>query len=207
MTSPLPTVVERDEEAEPAIETLGISRVESRAVLDHQIDLLNEIDDRALRTVRTSIVVLALLVSAGQIAGTSRIRSLRWLPVTAAAAAAVLFVVAILVGMAIYSVSHVPYGIGPTHRTEARDGGYSERKWLTLLMDEYDDWSLELLELTENNARWLAYAQGSFVLGTVVIAVAIAIPLSTIGRATVVLSTVLGAGLIVQGRIPTGDDR
>lgn len=202
MTTPSSAVTETDETAQ---ETLRITRVESRVVLDHQIDLLNEIDERALRTVRTSIVVLALLASAGQIAGPAQIRSLHWIQTTGFALAGILFVLAILVGMAIYTVSHVPYGIGPTHRAEAEDGGYSERDWLKLLLEEYDDWSTEVLELTENNARWLTYAQGSFVGGTIVITVAIAASLPSIGRAGLFASGLVVAVLILLRRVRRGD--
>lgn len=79
--------------------------------------------------------------------------------------------------MAIYSVSNVPYGVGPTHRTEAINGAYREREWLTLLLGEYDEWTAEIRTLTDNNARWLTYVQGAFVGGVMLVAAAVAISL------------------------------
>ena len=47
------------------------------------------------------------------------------------------FFFTIVTGTAIHSVSRIPYGIGPSHRSEACTGGYAEREWLLLLLGEY----------------------------------------------------------------------
>lgn len=173
-------VTDRDGRDQPAIETLRVCRVESRTVLDHRIALLDEIDDKAQRTVPTSLVVLALLISAGQIAGTSGVRSLHWSTGVVFFLAIVLFSFSIVTGMAIYSVSLIPYGIGSAHRFEAIEGNYTEREWLALLLSEYDDWTTEVRTLTENNARWLMYVQGAFVGGVMLVATAVAFSLTSV---------------------------
>lgn len=46
---------------------------ESRAVLDHQVEFLNQMDDAALRTVRTSVIVIGIVVSAASIGTGTRL--------------------------------------------------------------------------------------------------------------------------------------
>lgn len=82
--------------------------------------------------------------------------------------------------MGIYSVSLIPYGIGPAHRFEAIEGNYTEREWLALLLSEYDEWTTEVRTLTENNARWLMYVQGAFVGGVMLVATAVAFSLTSV---------------------------
>jgi hypothetical protein len=43
---------------------LEVVRKESREVLKHQIELLGDIDDKAMRTVRTSVLFIGLVISA-----------------------------------------------------------------------------------------------------------------------------------------------
>lgn len=171
---------DRDGRGDSGIQVLRNSRVESRAVLDHRIALLDEIDDNAQRTVRTSLVVIALLVSASQIAGPSWVRSLNRFAGAAFVLAVVLFSFSIVSGMAIYSVSLIPYGIGPAHRLEAIDGYHTEREWLALSSNEYDEWTAEVRALTENNARWPIDVQGAFVGGVMLVATAVAVSTSTV---------------------------
>jgi hypothetical protein len=111
--------------------------------------------------------------------------------------------------MAIYSVSQIPFGIGPNHRSETLNGDYTEREWLALLLAEYDEWTEETIALTENNARWLTYAQGSFVLGTMVIVVAVGVSLtqSSIESETILFLGTSRAALIPIQRVRTDDER
>lgn len=58
------------------VEALRLTRVESRIVLDHQIALQKDIDEKALRTVRLSLVLITLVVSVAQLMGSSQVASL-----------------------------------------------------------------------------------------------------------------------------------
>lgn len=62
------------------IEVLRSACEESRLVLDHQLDVLGEIDDKAIWSVRTAVIVLGLVISAVSFADGSSIRTLQ-LPV------------------------------------------------------------------------------------------------------------------------------
>lgn len=111
--------------------------------------------------------------------------------------------------MAIYSVSNVPYGVGPAHRTEAIDGAYTEREWLTLLLGEYDEWTTEIRTLTENNARWLTYVQGAFVGGVMLVAAAVAISPAgvSIRQGAIPFFAVAAEGLITIRTVCGSEDR
>ena len=148
-----------DGSGEPDVEALRVTREESRAVLDHQIATLNDLDDKAMRTVRTDVLLLGILASAAGIAGPERLTELDLtVQVISVAASACLFLSAI-VGTGIYVVSDLTYGIGPSYRTEVREAGYSECEWLAVLLSDYDAWTRSMREINDNNAFFLTVTQ------------------------------------------------
>lgn len=186
---------ERDQ---PAIDALRSARDESRVALDHQLSLLDDIDDKAIRIVRLSIVLLALVISIGQFVGPERIATFHVVTLGSVGIAVVLLSFSVFVGVAIYSVSHVSFGVGPAHRSEVRDGAYSEREWLNLLLDEYDEWERDVVELNENNAVWIGrtqHALGLAVTYLFVASVAVSTPISAL-YVFVVVTSIAGVGFI-----------
>lgn len=157
---------------EPAIEALRLTREESRVVLDHRIAMLNDLDDKAMRTVRTDLVVLGVLASAAGIAGPDRLARLA-LPVKAISviAGGCLFFSA-LVGIGVYVASDITVGIGSDYRTELRMQGYTEREWLEVLLDDYDEWTRSLRRIHENNALYLTVSQILLGVGLVLLVAA-----------------------------------
>lgn len=128
-------------------------------MLDHQIALLNELDDRALRTARTSVVVLGILVSAFGIAGRDTVGDLPLVVQVFGVLGVILLSMTVLVGIALYSSTDITFGIGDAHREELANTSYTEREWLRLLPDEYADWSETMEILNETNAERLLFAQ------------------------------------------------
>lgn len=155
------------------IEALRVTREESRAVLDHRLDSLNDLDDKAMWTMRTAVIVLGILASAAGIVGEATVTSLP----PAASAALGLGIVGLfctlIVGAGTYSVSKTTVGVGESHRREVRAEGYTEPEWLTVLLDEYDDWIREMEQSTEVNASLVFWSQALLALSLTLLFVAI----------------------------------
>lgn len=93
-----------------------------------------------------------------------------------------------------------PLGVGHSHRDELRNAKYSEREWLNLLLDEYDEWAEEINDLNENNATWLGRAQSALMVSIGYLFVS-AFPILTPVEAKplfVTMTVVLGVLLLAQ---------
>lgn len=123
------------------IEVLRSACSESRLVLDHQLDVLSEIDDKAMWSVRTAVIVLGLLISAASLADGESIQSLPPRVFTLATTGTVSLVFTIWFGMVTYHWSFEEFGIGAGERAEALAGQLDERSWrIELLKSGYTAW-------------------------------------------------------------------
>lgn len=165
-------MVERGPDGESDIEALRVAREESRAVLDHQLALLNDLDDKAMRTVRTAVILLGILVSAAGIAGPDTIATLpRTSTLFFGAGIGGLFGT-IFAGIGTYTTSDMEFGIGPVHRDEVVSWEYSEREYLGLVLAGYDEWTSEMRAVTADNANFVFRTQLFLVASLVSIAIA-----------------------------------
>lgn len=90
------------------IEALRLAREESRAVLDHQIDLLDDIDDKAMRTTRLALLLVALIVSVGQLMSPDQIDNLDFYVRSSAVISTLLLFASAFIGIGVYTVSDPP---------------------------------------------------------------------------------------------------
>lgn len=158
-----------DGSSQPDLQALRVTREESRAVLDHQIAMLNDLDDKAMRTVRTAVLLLGILASAAGIAGPERLARLDFLvQIFSIVAGGCLFLSAI-VGTGVYVVSDITFGIGPSYRDEVCRSEYSEREWLELLLNDYSRWTRAMREVNASNAHSLTIAQGLLAVALVML--------------------------------------
>lgn len=143
---------------------LRITREESRSVLDHRLELSNDLDDKAMWTVRTAILLLTLLASAAAIEGVSAVKSVpNGAKVSFGLAVGGLFATVFL-GLGAYFVSTTTFGVGESHRREVRDVAYTEREWLEVLLDGYDAWIRQMDRRNEENARSVFWSQALLVV-------------------------------------------
>lgn len=170
---------------ETHVESLEVVREESRHVLTEQLELLSDIDDKAMRSVRTALILVGLVVSAVQISGgPDSVSNLGRAAFTAGATGVILLLCSILTGIYTYAVSDPPLGIGETHRRDVLDGGYSHHEWLRLQVSEYDEWTETAAEMNDRNVRTL-HATLWFLVGGIVsllaaTVVSAAVPLSRV---------------------------
>lgn len=147
------------------IEALEMTREESRLVLDHHINFQNSLDDKALRVVRLSLVLIALVVSVAQLMEPDQIDDLEVGTIVAVGFAVFNLAISIFISMAVYLVTEIPFGVSESHRSEVTDQKYSEEEWLEVLLDEYDSWIETAREINDSNALWLGRAQIAMVIG------------------------------------------
>lgn len=106
-------------------------------MLRERISLLREIDDKAMRTVRTAVVVLGLVVSANRLSPSQP--DLGTLAGQLGLLGSALLTTAVVVGTYTYAVSDVDFGVGSDHRREVRREAYTQREWLQFQLGEYDE--------------------------------------------------------------------
>ncbi|GAA0304136.1 hypothetical protein [Halarchaeum salinum] len=179
---------------EPDIEALRLTLKESRRVMDHQIDLFDEIDDKAMRSVRTAVIVVGFIVSALGIAGPDAATNVGRYALSFGVLGVFSLLTTVFAGIGTYVVSDVPYGIGRSYREDVRDGGYTEKEWVEKLLDGYDEWTQELEEEENRNRRYLDVTQFSLFLGVALLA---------ISSGTVVLQSVFGFSSIAAAGVVT----
>lgn len=141
------------------IEALRLTRDESRVVLDHHLTLLNDLDDKAMWTVRTAILVLTLIASAAAVVDSTVLAQLPPAAVSFSLTIIGLFVT-VFVGHGASVVSATKFGPGISYRKAIRADAYSERDWLVVLVDGYDDWIQQMDLTNDENARIVFWAQG-----------------------------------------------
>lgn len=157
------------------VEALRLARDESRAVLDHQVELLNEIDARAVRTVRLAGATLGVVVSTLGLAGPSLLSGAGVVVLLLTVVGVCSLLVCTLVGVGTYSVSEARFGVDDSFRDEVRAGSYDERTWLRDLLAAYDEWSGEMERTIERNGLYLLTAQLLLLSGISFLVTAIAL--------------------------------
>lgn len=151
--------------------TLRSACAESRAVLDHEIDILNDIDDKAIWTVRTAVIIVGLVVSAASIAGNQGVSPPLSVKVTAGAGVAVLLAT-MGSGVLTYSISAPEPGISAQYRTAVLNEAISERAWRRELLEGYNRWIAQMQLVNEKNGFYLFLTQTLLLVGVVLLAVA-----------------------------------
>jgi len=157
---------------------------ESRLRMERQIDLLGDIDDKAMRTVRSAVLILGIGASAIGLGGSSPIRDLasqtgtryeisqfaRWFPTHAEFAigygtlSAMALISVVFVGVGVYAVSSLPYGPSEETRLSAfqgRSGAEIEAE----VVEKYRSQTNALSPLIENNANGVIFAQIGLLMG------------------------------------------
>lgn len=137
-------------------EALQVVRRESREVLSERIHLLKDLDDKAMRTVRTSVLFIGLVISAIQVSDGSFSEVETTSTSFQLGVGGVSFLLlSIILGVWTYSASEPDFGISDDHRTDVVDGEFTEKEWLLFQLGEYNEWIGNMRSLTEKNVLGL----------------------------------------------------
>jgi hypothetical protein len=154
-----------------SIETLRSACEESRAVLDHEIAILDDIDDKAIWTVRTAVILIGLVVSAASVAGSNGVLVPTSVNVAAGAGVTVLFVT-IVSGIFTYSISAPEPGISAQYRTAVLAQDIPEAEWRAELLEGYNRWIAQMQLVNEKNGWYLFLTQALLLFGVFLLALA-----------------------------------
>lgn len=121
-------------------EALHLTREESRAVLDRRLTELDEVNAKAMHTVRTAGVLLGLEISSLALLLAGGTAQFRLVPVLVVGSGTSCLLLAIVAGIITYSSSGVPEGASRSYRDDVREGNYDEVGWLLVLLGGYDQW-------------------------------------------------------------------
>lgn len=147
------------------IRSLRVTHEEARTVLDHQISILNDIDNKATKTVRITAVILGIVVSAPSVIQNPLNfvnQFTKW--------GVVGLVLSICLGMFTYSSSSPDLGPNPADINRMLDNKYREDEWLVLLLDSYQDWIDRTQQVNRFNGVFLALSQLSLITSLALLA-------------------------------------
>jgi len=147
------------------IHSLRTTHEEARNVLDHQIDILNDIDSKATKTVRITAIILGLIVSAPSVIENPNgfvNPFTKW--------GVVGLVLSITLGMFTYSTSSPDLGPSPNDISRLLDNKYREDEWLVILLDSYEDWIDRTQRVNRFNGVFLALTQLSLITSLALLA-------------------------------------
>lgn len=145
-------------------ETLQVQRKEAKDVLEQQNEKLRDIDDKALRTVRITVLLLGALLSTLKLlgGGTSSIN-------TYTVFGSWLLVLSVVGGVLTYSVSGPYFGPGSKYIDRVLGRSPSKDDWEATLLRGYADWMEEMKALNDSNARLLLLTQALLVVGVILV--------------------------------------
>lgn len=147
------------------IRSLRITHEEARTVLNHQISVLNDIDNKATKTVRITAVILGIVVSAPSIIknpNTYINPFTEW--------GVVGLVLSITLGIFTYSSSSPDLGPNSKDINRLLNNKYREDKWLVLLLNSYEDWIDRTQRVNRFNGIFLTLTQMSLIMSLALLA-------------------------------------
>jgi amino acid transporter len=138
---------------------------EFRRAYDKQVDALNNVDDRALRTGRTAVIVLGIAGSVVAAIGPESVATIeqevRWLM---GLGMGLVFLSAVSSYLT-FGTTDYPGGVGPDHLDILVDPGVSEAEWLLGTLRDYQNWQEETNRVLQENVEGLEEAMTLLVLG------------------------------------------
>lgn len=148
-------------------ETLETALAESRRTFDKSVGRLEEIDEKAMRSVRTAVLLAGLVASAISLGGPGAVSQIGPLPVITGAVGVVSLGTSIVIGIGIYDATEYSCGIHDPHRAAIADGEHTYDEWLVTLLDAYTKLSDDIQVETNRNDVYLEIVQ--FTLGIAVV--------------------------------------
>lgn len=130
-----------DERSEYDVESLRVTRAEAREALNHQIDALNDIDDKAAHTLRLNVLLFGIVLTLASVMASSDStpaigRMVNGLVVAGAVASAV----SMLTSIWAYTSRTYRPGTGPSDVRGFLSHNPPEGELLAVLLDNYAAW-------------------------------------------------------------------
>lgn len=165
---------DEDVPADHDVEALRTTQSEVRAVLDHQIQTFNDVDNKAARTFRLNAILLGLILTAVSFVVRSQSFDLgpfaNWLTIGGVVSLIVSFVSAVIT----YTTTEIRTGLGPDSVQRLIDHRYSEKEWLILLLRSEAHWMRVNERQQTINGLLLSIAHATLIIAVLLISIGIA---------------------------------
>lgn len=174
----------------------------ARRVYDRQITTLDSIDDKAMRTARTAVLILGFVAAALTAGGPAALSEISTLPVAIAFAGVLGIFGAAFVSVGIYTVTEYPIELRQGDLLAA--SRVPDEDWIAGAIGRLDRVSTEIESEIDQNARYLEYAQIFLLFGSLLLLYSTAI--TVISRSygiepknqTLVVLLIVGFGIIIK---------
>lgn len=149
------------------IEILRVSLEQARATLEGQQRSLADMDNKAMRSVRITLVTLGILFSAATFsnAGPFVNRLTIW--------GGAFLTLSIIAGIITYSISRVEHGIGTDYLNDVRKNSYTEEEWLELVLAGYEEMCSSMRNLNKWERRLMSATLAFLAIGILFISIGI----------------------------------
>jgi hypothetical protein len=145
----------------------------ARRVYDRQVTTLENIDDKAMRTTRTAVLILGFIAGALTAAGPGSVSSLSVVPTIIGSFGTVTVFGSAFVGVGIYTVTEYPVEI---REGDLRAAGRAPRDaWIDGAIGQLDGASTSIQAEIEQNAEFLEVAQLLLIVGSLCLLYATAV--------------------------------
>lgn len=184
----------------PNTEVLESACEESREVLEHQLSVQSDIDDKAIWSVRTAVLVLGLLLSAGSLGDLSQFLTLPRYVHGLAGFGVSLLLLSVFFGIGTYTMTETYPGTSHRRRMEVYQGDYEDDEWQSQLLHDYQLWITSQETWNERNGFHLFVTHVCLLGGTttIVLAGVVSLLLSyTSGNGTAFVGGLLSPILVV----------
>lgn len=169
----LPVPVGCKSNVESDVRTLKFLYEDARRVVDHQIGYLGDVDDKAVRTVRITAVIVGVVLSAHQLSSQVSLTD----PLLGVAV--LLLLASMGVGIVTYTTSDAQFGPGPRYIDDVLDKPADETYWRFETLRSYADWIEDNEHVTRRNGTYLLVSQLLLLVGLTTLTTGIAIELIT----------------------------
>lgn len=140
---------------------------EARTVIDHQIDTLSDIDDKALRTVRLTVVLVGVLATAIEL------NVVQNLDDTLLVVGGGMLFLSMLIGMTTYGESNLYLGPNKSYINTLAASDFDDETWDEDLLTTMGEWIEDNYDEISWNARLLTYTQAALLMGLLFVSGAI----------------------------------
>lgn len=150
------------------MKALRLQHEEARTVLDHHVRLAADIEDKAMRTVRVEVLLVAALLTTAQVVGPES-------PFvnTATKLGSGFLVLSLVTGIVTYAYSSPDFGPGPRYNDEIVANQHSEHEWLSVLLTDYADWIERTERITYRHGLFLSVCQTTLICGLLLLAIGV----------------------------------